>query len=49
MKLYIIIVLDTSEGPYVWSDDTCPGEAGISASEARHETGYATVVKCIDL
>ena len=48
MKLYIIIVLD-HEGPYVWSDNECPADADQSASEARHETGYDTVVKCIEL
>jgi|TARA_B110000908_G_C10092115_1_gene374511 hypothetical protein len=49
MKLYVIIVIDTADGPYVWADDTCPAEAEIGASHARHETGYVTVVKCIDL
>ena len=49
MKLYVIIVMDTADGPYTWADETCPAEAEIGASQARHETGYATVVKCIDL
>ena len=49
MKLYVIIVIDTADGPYVWADDTCPAEAEIGASHAHHETGYVTVVKCIDL
>ena len=48
MKLYVIIVLDP-EGAYVCSDNECPAEADQSASEARHETGYATVVKCVEL
>ena len=49
MKLYVIIVLDPEDGPYVASDDTCPGDAFQTASEVRHETGYKTLVKCIEI
>jgi hypothetical protein len=48
MKLYVIIVLDP-DGPYVWSDDTCEGEANCTANEAYNETGYTTIVKCIEI
>jgi hypothetical protein len=48
MNIYITIVLDP-DGPYVWSDDTCGAEADMSAVDARHETGYATVVKCVEV
>ncbi len=49
MNLYVIILLDLTVGPYVWSDKDCPAEAEQSASEARHETGYDTVIKCIEV
>ena len=49
MTIYITIVLDTLTGPYVWSDDTCGAEADMSAVNARDETGYATVVKCVEV
>lgn len=49
MKLYVIIVLDSEDGPYVYSDCDCDGEAGCIASEAANETGYVTLVKRIDL
>lgn len=49
VKLYLIIVLDHELGPYVYSGTDCDGEAGCTASEAKHETGFNTVVKCIEV
>lgn len=47
-NLYVIVVLDP-EGPYVWSEDHDQEEAGETANDAYNETGYSTVVKCIEL
>ena len=49
MTLYIVIVLDPIEGAYVWSDNTCAGEAGCSASDANHETGYKTIIREVEI
>lgn len=49
MKLYIIIVLDPDDGPWVARDETCPAEAECTASELRHDTGNKVIVKCVDL
>jgi hypothetical protein len=49
MKLYITIVFDPNDGPYVARDDTCPAEADCNACELRHETGHKVIVKCVDL
>jgi hypothetical protein len=49
MKLYVIIVIDPEDGPYVASDDTCPADADCTASELRHETGNKVIVKCIEI
>lgn len=49
MKLYIIIVIDPEDGPYVARDETCPAEADCTASELRHETGNKVVVKCVEV
>jgi hypothetical protein len=48
-ELYVVVVLPHDDEPYVWSDNTCSGEAYCSASEAYHETGCRAVVKTIRL
>jgi len=49
MKLFIVIVFDPEDGPYVASSDPCQGEATCSASEITHETGYKTKVKMVEI
>ena len=49
MTLFVVVAIDPEDGPYVYSDSTCSGEAECSASEARHETGQAVLVKPIEL
>ena len=49
MKLYVIIVLDPEEGPYVASDNTCTGDAFQTASEVSYETGHRAIVRCIEI
>ena len=46
-ELYVVVVLPPDDEPYVWSDNTCSGEAYCSASEAFHETGCRAVVKTV--
>ena len=48
-ELHIVICFDPHNGPYVWSDNTCLGEATCSATEATHETGYKCVIKTVVL
>jgi len=49
MTLFVVVAIDPDSGPYVYSDSSCSGEAECSASEARHETGQAVLVKRIEL
>jgi hypothetical protein len=49
MILYVVIVYDPEDGPYVATCNTCEGEAGCSASEITHETGYKTKIKIVEV
>ena len=49
MKLYIIIVIDPDDGPYVARDETCPAEAECIASELRHEAGNKVIIRCVEV